>query len=58
MVKEALEERGITCLLKGDMLTSAYGSRGGGVAARVRLYVPEDRVKESDEIMNQMLDHI
>ena len=58
MVKEALENRGIPCLMKSDMLTAAYGSKGGGVASRVRIYVPEERAAESDEIMDQMLDHI
>lgn len=58
MIKEALEKRGIACLMKSDMLTSAYGSKGGGVFSKVRIYVPENRLKESDEIMNQMLDHI
>ena len=58
MVKEALEKKGIPCLMKSDMLTSAYGSKGGGVFSRVRIYVPEDRLKECDETMNQMLDHI
>ena len=58
MVKEALETRGIPCLMKSDMLTSAYGSKGGGVFSRVRIYVPEDRLKECNEIMNQMLNHI
>ncbi len=58
MVRETLENRGIPCLVKADMLTSAYGSGGGGVATRVRIFVPENRVTESDDIMNQMLDHI
>ena len=58
MVKEALENRGIPCLMKSDMLTSAYGSKGGGVFSRVKIYVPEDRLKECDEVMNQMLNHI
>jgi hypothetical protein len=58
MVKEALEHRGIPCLVKSDILTAACGSKGGGVMSRVRIYVPEDRVTESDEIMDQMLDHI
>lgn len=58
MVKEALENRGIPCLMKSDMLTSAYGSKGGGVLSRVRIFVPEDRREESDRIMDQMLDHI
>jgi len=58
MVKEALENSRIPCLIKSDMLTSAYGLKGGGVGSRVRVYVPQDRVEESAEIMNQMLDHI
>ena len=58
MVKEALENKGISCLVKSDMLTSAYGSKGGGVFSKVRIFVPEDRLEESDGIMNQMLDHI
>ena len=37
MVKEALESRGIPCLMKSDMLTSAYGSKGGGILSRVKI---------------------
>lgn len=58
MVKGALENKGIPCLMKSDMLTSAYGSKGGGIVSRVRIFVPEDRLEESDEMMDQMLDHI
>jgi len=58
MVKEALETKEIPCLVKSDMLTSAYGSKGGGIFSRVRLFVPEDRLEESDTIMAQMLNHI
>ncbi len=59
MVKEVLEKQGIPCLLRKDFLSSAYGAQGtsaGGL--QTYLYVPEERVAESEAILNQMLDHI
>ncbi len=59
MVKEALEKHEIPCIMRKDFLASALGSQGtseGGL--ETFLFVPEDRLQESEDILNQMLDHI
>jgi len=59
MVKEVLEKRGIPCIIKTDLLSSAFGSDGtSAVGTQAVLYVPEDRRQESEEILHQMLNHI
>jgi len=59
MVKEVLETRGIPCIIKTDLLSSAFGSDGtSAVGTQAVIYVPEDRRQESEEILHQMLDHI
>jgi len=59
MVKEVLEKRGIPCIIKTDLLSSAFGSDGtSAVGTQAVIYVPEDRQQESEEILHQMLDHI
>ncbi len=54
MVKEVLEKRGIPCLIKGDVLSTAYGSGG----MEVKILVPKGRKKEAEAILEEMLDHI
>jgi hypothetical protein len=59
MVKEVLEKRGIHCVIKTDLLSSAFGSDGSSaVGTQATIYVPQDRREESEEILHQMLDHI
>jgi hypothetical protein len=59
MVKEVLEKRGIPCLMKTDLLSSAFGSEGpSAVGTQATIYVPEDRREESEEILHQMMNHI
>lgn len=59
MVKEVLESRGIHCVIKTDLLSSAFGSDGtSAVGAQATIFVPEDRRNESEEVLHQMLDHI
>jgi hypothetical protein len=59
MVKEVLEKRGIVCVIKTDLLSSAFGSDGtSAVGTQATIYVPEDRREESEDILTQMLDHI
>jgi len=59
MVKEVLERRGIPCIIKTDLLSSAFGSEGcSAVGTQATIYVPEDRQEESEEILHQMMDHI
>ncbi|MFQ5769619.1 MAG: DUF2007 domain-containing protein [bacterium] len=59
MVKEVLEKQEIPCILKKEFLSSALGTQGtseGGF--ETLLFVPEDRLQESEKILNEMLDHI
>jgi hypothetical protein len=59
MVREVLEKRGIPCLIKTDLLSSAFGSDGSSaVGTQATIYVPQDRQEESEDILHQMLDHI
>ena len=59
MVKEVLEKRGIPCIIKTDLLSSAFGSDGtSAVGTQAVICVPEDRRQESEEVLHQMLDHI
>jgi hypothetical protein len=59
MVKEVLEKRDIFCVIKADILSSAFGSNGtSAVGTQATIYVPEDRREESEEILHQMLNHI
>ncbi len=54
MVKEVLEKRGIPCLIKGDVLSTAYGSGG----LKVEILVPKENKVEAEAILEEMLDHI
>ncbi|MFQ5639409.1 MAG: putative signal transducing protein [bacterium] len=59
MVKAALEEQHIPCLVTKDFLSSAYGAQGTGSGGlETHLFVPEDRLEESKSVLNQMLNHI
>ncbi|MFQ5604027.1 MAG: hypothetical protein ACE5HS_12240 [bacterium] len=59
MVKEALEKKGIPCILRKDFLTSALGSKGTNDAGQqTYLFVPEEKLQESASVLHQMLDHI
>jgi len=54
MVKEVLEKRGIPSIIKGDVLSTAYGSGG----MEVKILVLKGREKEAEAILEEMLDHI
>jgi len=54
MVKEVLEKRGIPSIIKGDVLSTAYGSGG----MEVKILVPKGREKEAEAILEELLDHI
>lgn len=59
MVKAALQEHGIPCLIRKDFLSSAYGTQGtssGGLESYV--FVPEEHWEKSEAVLNQMLNHI
>lgn len=54
MVKEVLEKRGIPCLIKGDVLSTAYGSGG----LKVEILVSKKNKEKAEAILEEMLDHI
>ena len=54
MVKEVLEKRGIPCIIKGDVLSTACGSGG----LKVEILVPQENNVEAEAILEEMLDHI
>ncbi len=54
MVKEVLEKRGIPSIIKGDVLSTAYGSGG----MEVKILVPKGREKEAEAVLEEILDHI
>jgi len=57
MVKEALEDANIECILKSDMFTSGLQVRGSeGTSTDV--YVQEPDVEKAKEILHAMVDHL
>ena len=59
MAKVAIENAGIPCYLKQDVITGALGSKGAGaVGAEVILFVPEEHKEKAEKILHEMLDHI
>ena len=59
MIKEVLEKRGIPCYIRSDGITDALKISGTGPMSKgVVIYVPENRLKECEDIQHQMLDHI
>jgi uncharacterized Zn finger protein (UPF0148 family) len=58
MVQEALKKEGIPSLIKSDDIAITFPSYGTTSAVPVALWVPKDKVERSQEIADQMLDHI
>lgn len=56
MVKDALEQNDIPCLMQKDVLSSAYGAQGSLVGARTVLFVPEQHLTASQVILSQLTD--
>lgn len=57
MVKEALHNEGITCILKGDVVGSSllvHGSEG----TQTDVYVQQKDQERAKEILHHMVDHI
>ncbi len=57
MVKEVFDKKGIPALTKSTFFSSAFGTRGIS-GDKTIILVPEDKVEECNEIINQMFDHI
>jgi hypothetical protein len=59
MVKEALDKHGIPCIIRKDVLSSAYGAQGTtATGLGSYILVPENRFEEGQNLLHQMLDHI
>jgi uncharacterized Zn finger protein (UPF0148 family) len=58
MVQEALKKEGIPSFVKSDDIAITFPSYGTTSAVPVALWVPKDKVERSQEIADQMLDHI
>jgi len=58
MLQEALEKEGIPSLIKSDDIAITFPSHGTTSAVPVTIWVPAEHFKRSEEIADQMLDHI
>ncbi|MBC8204378.1 DUF2007 domain-containing protein [bacterium] len=60
MVKEALENRGIPCIVRSLFGSGGLGviSGAGAVGFRDRIMVPEEYFEEAQQILTDMMDHI
>jgi hypothetical protein len=58
MIKETLDAKDIPCYIRSEGVGDAYQFPGTTPLGVIRLYVPEDKLKECIEIQQQMLDHI
>lgn len=56
IVKQALGQNDIPCLMQKDVLSSAYGAQGSMVGAQTVLFVPEENLMESRRILNLLTD--
>ena len=54
MVKGALEDQGIPCMLRRDFLSTAYGTFGTDPINNSILLVPRARYAEAEDIVNSM----
>ena len=57
MAKEVFDKKGIPSLIQSSFFSSAYGTRGV-FGDKTTILVPEDRLEECTEIINQMFNHI
>jgi hypothetical protein len=59
MVKEALEKAGIQCIIKSDLLTSGYLSKGANaVGDNSQIFVKKKDKKRAENILVSIVDHI
>ncbi len=59
MVKEALENAGIACVVKSDTMTAAGFVRGANSAGEeCQIYVDKKDKRRAESILHAMLDHI
>ena len=59
MIQELLQKSNIPCLINKGFLSSAFGIQGTGTAGvETKIYVPENKVAASEEIIKNTLDRI
>lgn len=58
MVQEALKKEGIPSIIKGDDVGIMLGSYSTTSPVEITIWVPKEQVERSEEIADQMLDHI
>lgn len=58
MLKQALENEGIPAIIKGDDVAITLGSYGTTSPVEVTIWVREKDLERTEQIANQMLDHI
>jgi len=58
MLQEALKKEGIPSFIKSDDIAITFPSYGTTSAVDVIIWVPEEEMEKSEEIADQMLDHI
>ncbi len=58
MLQEALKKEGIPSIIKSDDIAITFPSYGTTSAVPVSIWVPKEDVKRSEQIANQMMDHI
>ena len=58
MLQEALENEGIPSIIKGDDIAITLGSYSTTSPVEVTIWVPEEDLERTEQIADQMLDHI
>ena len=58
MLQEALENEGIPSIIKGDDIAITLGSYSTTSPVEVTIWVPGEDLERTEQIADQMLDHI
>jgi hypothetical protein len=58
MLQEALKNEGIPSIIKGDDVAITLGSYSTTSPVEVTIWVPEEDLERTEQIADQMLDHI
>ena len=58
MLQEALKNEGIPSIIKGDDIAITLGSYSTTSPVKVTIWVPEEDLGRTEQIADEMLDHI
>jgi hypothetical protein len=58
MLQQALKNEGIPSIIKGDDIAITLGSYGTTSPVKVTIWVPEEDLERTEQIADEMLDHI